>query len=196
MFFGFGQKVVSFLGSPEKCQNGPENEPETRHNSKGISYMFPHILQAQNTPDPNIYTPQGEASSLTFWGPAGHPRDLAGLVRPSGNLYQKVPHFGADCARSGTKVPPNLPGSVFRISPFWGLYGPRFLRFLDFLLPDFRISRFHIPEFSISHLQISRFLDFQSEISGFLNFPPPYFRISVFSTFVFSRFLCSNFYTS
>ena len=73
--------------------------------------MFPHILQAQNDPPILIYTPpQGEGIFDTFGGLAGCPRGLAGPVRPSGNLDQKVPHFGAGLARSGQKVPSNWPG--------------------------------------------------------------------------------------
>jgi len=171
--------------------------------------MFPHILQAQNAPPGLIYTPpQGRDPNLPFGGfgaSRGCPRGLAGPDRPSGNLYQKVPHFGAGWARSGPKVPPNWPGfpdfPVFgaRFPPSPTLRTPfsRFLEptfpdfsishlhisgFLDFPLPDFRISRFltpRFPDFSISHLQISRFPDF---------------CVSNFRIFQISQFLLSNFY--
>jgi len=162
---------VGVRGGPvknaKKCENGPENDQKTRHISKGISgisYMFPHILQAQNDPPILIYTPPGGGHIRPFRGLAGCPRGLAGLDRPSGNLNQKVPHFGAGWARSGPESAPNWPGF-----PDFHVFLMGFPGFLDSGSPHFRISRFReptFPDFSI----------LGAHISGFLDFPLPYFR--------------------
>jgi len=140
----------------KKCENGPENDRKTRHISKGISYMFPHILQAQNDPPILIYTPPGGGIFDRFGGLAGCPRGLAGPDRPSGNLNQKVPHFGAGWARSGPESALQL-ARISRFPSFWGSMDPDF--------PDFSIFKVHI--------------------SGFLDLPLPDFRISRFSTPIF-----------
>jgi len=186
MFSWSGQKVVSFLGGPKSAKTGPLEKDIIL---RAFPICFPIYCRPKTPPDPNIYTPQGEASSLTFWGPAGHPRDLAGLVRPSGNLYQKVPHFGADCARSGTKVPPQL------------VQYSGFLEFMDHISQISRFPTSRFPDFSISHLHISRFLDFLLpdfwisrfifRISRFPNYKLPDFHIFVFSIFIFLDFLIS-----
>jgi len=145
----------------KKCENGPENDQKTRH---GISYMFPHILQAQNDPPILIYTPPRGRAYLTVSGPRGLSSGLAGPDRPSGNLNQKVPHFGAGWARSGPESAPNWPGF-----PDFHVFLMGFPGFLDSGSSHFRISRFlepTFPDFSISG----------AHISGFLDFPLPYFR--------------------